>query len=81
MNFPTIDKVKKLQDEYPCPLPYMKKILATFPDEPRDNVIITITSIPPKWKEIDPNVDRSNRREEYIYLYNELDIIIPNGIL
>ena len=81
MNNPSLDKVKQLQDEHPCPSPYMKKIIATFPEDTRAHVIITITSMPPKWKEIHPTIDKSERREEYIFLYNELDLSIPNGIL
>jgi len=74
----TIEEVKWLQDELPCPILYMRDILDTFGAASRQFLRIYIVSLPPKSEELLRVIDLENHRYDYIYLYNVLDLPLPN---
>lgn len=74
----TIEEVKWLQDELPCPILGMRDIVDTFHYGYRFWLKIYIVSMPPKSEELRRVVDYENQRFDYIYLYKVLDLPLPS---
>lgn len=77
----TIDEVKWLQDNLPCPISYMKEILDTYSENEKNEMFVIIVSMPPKEEELThvPNYDE--QRVDYTQLYNDLGLPLPNGLI
>lgn len=73
-----IDEVQWLQDNLPCPLNKMRKILKDYSDEEVNNARIVVVSAPPLSKELNGMITEENI-DEYTYVCEQLDIQFPNS--
>lgn len=74
----SIDEVQWLQDNLPCPLNKMRKILKYYSDEEVNSARIVVVSVPPLSKEFSGMITEENI-DEYTYVCEQLDIQFPNG--
>lgn len=70
----TIDEVKWLQDNLPCPLSRMKEILNEYKTEGIG--LICIVDVPPSALNYDVTEDN---KDDYIYVCDQLGISFPSG--
>lgn len=73
----TVEEVELLQENLPCPLKEMAKILSSYSEETRECAFVRIVSIPPTTGEVIglPDIDGN---EEYVYVYSQLGLPMPN---
>jgi len=62
----TVDEIKQLQDELPCPVSIMKDILLTYSALDRENIVIIVTSNPPTAEEIDHSFENDIKNKDII---------------
>ena len=76
-RFKSVEEVEWLQENLPCPLNEMAKILATYSEETLKYAPVRIVSIPPKELEITSNINEQNKIDEYKYVYGKLVLNMP----
>ena len=79
-RFKSVEEVEWLQENLPCPLNEMAKILATYSEETLKYAPVRIVSIPPKELEINNNINEQNKIDEYKYVYGKLGLNMPEFI-
>lgn len=62
----TLEEIKQLQDELPCPVSVMKDILLTYPAQDRKNITIMVVSNPPKAEEIDHSLENDIKNKDIL---------------
>lgn len=67
----TYEKLKTIQEDYPCPLSTMKTILSSYPDDARNSIYIRIIDYP---LSIDNFVGEIPNDETLLFLKNELGL-------
>ena len=75
-RFKNVEEVEWLQENLPCPLDEMAKILATYSKEALKYAPVRIVSIPPKELEITSNINEQNKINEYKYVYSKLGLTL-----
>ncbi len=79
-RFKSVEEVEWLQENLPCPLDEMAKILATYSEEMLKYAPVRIVSIPPKELEITSNINEQNKIDKYKYVYGKLGLNMPELI-
>ena len=67
----SVGEVKELQDNLPCPVEIMKEILATYSEDDRKNVFVTIVSNPPTEAELSHSVENTEENKKLLILMRE----------
>ena len=71
----TVEEVRYLQENYPCPIAQMKIILQSYSEEEREYAYVAIVSTPPVQSELAHSYDEHERNEaKYLEVYTLLGL-------